>query len=181
MRGGAAGSLCGHRAGERLAEASGAEEEGGRRPQTGRAGAVGGGGRSASQRQALFTTSRRSPPARGSRRPATPEATFHPLRPCPRGIITSQSPLRTSASGSSTFTEGRPTAGEKPQLPLQHGRVNTALYLYRRGLACLMLNWSIAPDRVLSTCQWTPRAKPHNGQVLLAMPLPLNTSVPHKG
>lgn len=39
---------------------------------------------------------------------------------------------------SSTFAEGRPTAGEKPQLPLHQGRVNKALYLYRGALACPM-------------------------------------------
>lgn len=121
MRGGAAGSLCGHRAGERLAEASGAEEEGGRRPQTGPAGA--GGGllpRDKLYLQLLLGALQQE--GAGERLP--PEATLHPLSPRPRGIITSQSPHRTSVSGSSTFTEGRPTAGEKPQLPLHHGRVN---------------------------------------------------------
>lgn len=68
--------------------------------------------------------------------------------------LTSQSPLRTPASGSSTFAEGRPTAGEKPQLPLNHGRVNEALY--RKALACFMSSPSIVPDRVLSTRHWSP-------------------------
>lgn len=155
MRGGAARSLCGHRAGERLAEAfwsgGGGREEAADRPGER-------GGRSASQRQALFTTSRRSPRARGSRRAALRRSHPSSTRPASPWDRHKTEPPGTSASGSSTFAAGRPTAGEKPQLPLHHGRVSKALYLYRRGPACLMPNRNTVPDRVLSMYHWAPWA-----------------------
>lgn len=100
LRGGAARSFCGHRAGERLAEASGAKEEGGRRPQTGRAGA--GGGLLPRDKLYLQLLAGALGQGGGGGERLPREATLHLLspRPRPRGIVTRQSPLRTSASGS---------------------------------------------------------------------------------
>lgn len=127
--------------------------EGGRRPQTGRAGAGGG----LLPRDKLYLQLLAGALGQGGAAEAPPRS--HPSSTQSRfpWDVTSQSPLRTPASGSSTFAEGRPTAGEKPQLPLHHGRVNEALYLlYRKALASFMPNPSIVPDRVLSTRHWAP-------------------------